>query len=349
MDTDAGITNRQATFPFFPLLANQPHATAHALGQTVVVPSGFHGIGVSLKVGHGHKGSALCGRQSTHLVGRIAAVVVWASAATVDVVTRIPSTIAAIDDFGDFIAVPWAVFRQVQIARAWAERNTLGVAESIGEYALVETGWRVVASGCIPIAVHTQELATQFGWALWAGTVVVVADGDVQEAVRAETQTSTVVRARSTEWVVGFHGLVAQVVDDLHNIENRIQPWIDFHPHHDVVVSAVSAVAAFGAGVQVDVAVFCKIRVNGYALNTRLSVAKQVAFDCWESGTAAYTKQFIDAARGQAYGQAFAFFSEKHRVVWQESHVPRVFACLENFCRNGQRHCGGCSHQRRCC
>ena len=119
---------------------------------------------------------------------------------------------------------------------------------------------------------------------------MVVADGDVQEAIRAETQTSTVVRARSTEWVVGFHGLVAQVVDDLHNIENRIQPWIDFHPHHDVVVSAVSTVAAFGAGVQVDVAVFSKIRVNGYALNTRLSVAEQVAFDCWESGTAAYAK-----------------------------------------------------------
>ena len=133
---------------------------------------------------------------------------------------------------------------------------------TVGEDALVKTcGW-VVASSGFAVAVNTQHFTDQLGAVLWAGAAVVVANGHVQEAIRTESQSATVVCARATEGVVGFLGLVTHVVDDFSDVGNALHVCADFHAHQDVGVATESTVVTFGGGTQVDEAIFFKLWVN---------------------------------------------------------------------------------------
>ena len=95
---------------------------------------------------------------------------------------------------------------------------------TVGENTRIKACWRLVAGCSFAVAVNTEDLAADFGRALWAWTVVVVTRGHVQEAITwAETDTATIVRTWATEGVVGFLGLVADIVDDFNKIGHRRQ------------------------------------------------------------------------------------------------------------------------------
>ena len=199
-------------------------------------------------------------RHCTHLVGRVTAVAIWTSRTTVHVVTGIPATIAAIDELGDFIAVPRTIFRDVNIVTT--ESDALRIAVTVGKDTLVKTGWWLVACSTFAITVNAQYFADQLGAVLWAGTVVVVTNGHVQEAVRTECQSATVVRARAAKGVVGFLGLVTHVVDDFSDVRNALHVGADFHAHQNVGIATKRTVVTFGGGAEVDVTIFFKLRVN---------------------------------------------------------------------------------------
>ena len=133
---------------------------------------------------------------------------------------------------------------------------------TVCEDTLVKTSRWVVASSGFAVAVNTQNLADQLGTVLGARAVVVVANGDIQEAIRTEGQSATVVRTGATEGVVGFLGLVTHVVDDFSDVGNALHVCADFHAHQDVGVATESTVVTFGGGTQVDITILVELRVN---------------------------------------------------------------------------------------
>ena len=199
-------------------------------------------------------------RHCTHLVGRVTAVAIWTCRTTVYFTTGIPAAIAAIDELGDFIAVPRAIFRNVNIVTT--ESDALRIAVTVGEDTLVKTcGW-LVACSTFAVTVNTQHFADQLFAVLRARTTVVVTNRHIQVTIRAECQSTTVVSARAAEGVVGFLGLVTHVVDDFSDVGNALHVGADFHAHQDVGIATKCTVVTFGSGAEVDVTIFFKLRVN---------------------------------------------------------------------------------------
>ena len=156
--------------------------------------------------------------------------------------------------------MPRSIFRNVNIVTT--ESDTLRIAVTVGEDALVKTcGW-VVACSTFAITVNTQHFADQFGAVLWAGTIVVVANRHIQEAIRSECQSATVVRTRAAKGVVGFLGLVTHVVDDFRHVGNALHVGANLHAHQNVGIATKCTVVTFGGGTQVDITILVELRVN---------------------------------------------------------------------------------------
>ncbi len=113
------------------------------------------------------------------MVWRVTAVAIWALWASVYFIAWIPACISAIFQFGYFIRMPRAILGSERLIGARTEGDTLWIAMAVSENTLIEACRRLIAWSCFTVAVYAQYFAAQFGWALRASTIMVVADCNV--------------------------------------------------------------------------------------------------------------------------------------------------------------------------
>src|SRR5262249_3966370 len=124
-------------------------------------------------------------------VARVPTIAVWAPEGWP--LLRIPATVAPRHQGGDFVGVVRPMLGYKRLARARPEGEALDVAVAVGVDAGGPTGGRRVAQRWLAGAVHPQHFAPEARQVLRQRRLVIVARGDVQEALRSEADPTAAV------------------------------------------------------------------------------------------------------------------------------------------------------------
>ena len=130
--------------------------TARGQVAAIVVPGRWHQV-IKARVAHRHVCRADCGIHPVHLLWLVSAVLVGALASSGSILLRIPPSVTAVHQCGDFIAVPGSMLCREGFSVTRTEVNSLNVTVAVGVDTRVKTiRWVVVWMG-VSIRIHTQN------------------------------------------------------------------------------------------------------------------------------------------------------------------------------------------------
>ena len=307
----------QAPLPGPPRRAGEERARPHPLGLALVSPARPHRIREAGGVRHRHRGRS----------ASVPTIAVGAS--EMRPLLRIPAAVSPRHQGRDLVGVVRPVLGHERLARARTEGNVLDVAVTKGVDAGVPSGRRVVARRRPAVAVHAQHFAPQARQVLRQRRLVIVAGGDVEEAIRPEAQPAAAVRAGPAHGVRGV--LEGDVGHDIGARADRRVAGV-----HDQAHDTVGPGAREGGGhKQVDATVSRELGIDRDAMRPALALAEEIGRG--DRGPVA-AEQGVPRAVRPAHRQPAAFFREQQGAVRREGQVPRAVEAVEHDgpCQRGR-------------
>jgi hypothetical protein len=126
--------------------------------------------------------------------------------------------------------------------------------------------------------------------------------------------------------MIGSFRLVGNVGHDIGSIRHLRQIVGDLEAQHAIGARRRHR----GRRVDIDLAIFLEIRIDGDALHASLALAEEIVGRVAVTLAVFHSEQRVDLAVRQPHRKAFALFGKEHCAVFEEGHVPRALELIED-------------------